>query len=75
MSSQSQEASIEQYYEKFRYVLQYMREENVAGLPHTISEETFLQDLAYCGFQDVYPATIPIMGSDETDGSEEIGGP
>jgi len=44
---------IERNGERFQYCLDYMRDGGTVGLPATVSEQGFLQDLAYYGFQDV----------------------
>eukprot|EP00536_Pseudo-nitzschia_multiseries_P002262 jgi/Psemu1/115870/gw1.30.53.1 len=49
--------------ERFRYVLDYMRDGQKASLPITISKKGFLKDLEYYGFDDVDAESITVEGS------------
>lgn len=48
---------------RFRYVLDYMRDNGLVFLPNTVPLEAFLNDLAYYGFQDSPEAVSVRVGS------------
>lgn len=44
--------------ERFRYVLDYMRDGSDVSLPVLVSKEGFLKDLEYFGFENVNPTNV-----------------
>ena len=49
--------------ERFRYVLDFMRDGPKVSLPVTVSKEGFLKDLDYFGFDNVIPDDISMRSS------------
>ena len=49
--------------ERFRYVLDYMRDGPEIALPITVSKESLVKDLEYFGFENVNPKDISIRPS------------
>jgi len=46
--------------DRFRYCLDYMRDDQAVALPHTESKSAFLKDLEYYGFENVDPKRITV---------------
>eukprot|EP00529_Nitzschia_sp_RCC80_P036307 CAMPEP_0113476354 /NCGR_PEP_ID=MMETSP0014_2-20120614/19617_1 /TAXON_ID=2857 /ORGANISM="Nitzschia sp." /LENGTH=170 /DNA_ID=CAMNT_0000369351 /DNA_START=565 /DNA_END=1074 /DNA_ORIENTATION=- /assembly_acc=CAM_ASM_000159 len=51
---------IERDSERFRYVLDYMRDGSISLLPLTISKEALLKDLHYFGFDEIDESEIEV---------------
>ena len=49
--------------ERFRYVLDFMRDGPKVSLPVTVSKEGFLKDLDYFGFDNVNPDDVSVCSS------------
>mmetsp|Transcript_2278 Transcript_2278/g.2606 ORF Transcript_2278/g.2606 Transcript_2278/m.2606 type:complete len:218 (-) Transcript_2278:144-797(-) len=54
---------IERDGERFRCVLDYMRDGGIVHLPSNIQKEAVIQDLTYYGFRDVDPSKISVSWS------------